>query len=1132
MSNFSFKTSSRFVIGVVPVTTFLSTRHQFPIKQKRRLTRRTISVRIVFCFLVLLVAGWQTCLAANKQNRVLMLTMMMREAPSTRTFENVFREVLNRELGDVDLYSEFIDVVRFQESGYQEALGDFLSRRYANQKLDLVVVDSGVAFEFVKKYQAQLFPGIPVVFLTISEPEGFPNSTGAFHLLDFKSSFELALKLQPGTREVFVVVGSGEFDKFYATRARPQLENFESRVKITYLEGLTISDLQTKLAHLPSDSIIYYLVFTSDPSGNRYNPSDALRLLSPSANAPIYTWYEWQNEEMVGGTLLSGMMLAEKLAEISVRVLKGEKPENIPVVEIQPRITTVDWRQLRRWQINEALVPPGTIVRFKEPTFWETYRWRIVGVISLCVLEAILIALLLMSWMRRRQAELRSRRFAALAEAERRHLDEVVSNVPGIVWESRLDANGKKKVDFVSDYVEKVFGYSADEWFSTPDFWLSIILEEDRERAAQCGEKVFATGRQQSVQFRCRRKDNHVVWVEEHLDVINDEQGHNIGLRGVTLNISERKKAEAFRDGQSQILERIAAQAPLHDVLNSLVLLVEAQFEGTLCSISLLDEDGRDVRHTFAPSLSLADLPAISGSLRADRDLATIHGLSASAATPILSHAGHVLGFLTLYYTKSRSDDGFEQQLIGTVTHIAGIAIERHRAEAAVQSLSGRLINAQEEERRRIARELHDDLNQGVALLAIQLEHCRLDPPESVQKMRERMEDLWKNARDLSGSIRALSHSLHPSILDSLGLAAATETFCQELKCAHDLEVEFVQHDVSLKLNKEIALCLYRVIQEALHNVVKHSHAKHARVDLSSDAQGISLTIVDSGAGFDVDSDHSRNGLGLISMRERLRLVNGQLSIQSEPLKGTTIKAYVPLDKPIGPVADPAFNQPLFVSTSGGGVMKRRTILLADYHTMLPDAFRKILEPEFEVVGVVADGHAVIAKAAELKPDVIVLDIAMPLLNGLDAGRRVKETLPATKLVYLTMSNNPKLAAEAFRLGASAFLLKTSAASELNKAIRSVLGGKRYVTAELEEPLEEAMLEPVLRNGSAPKLTNRQREVLQLLAEGRSMKEAAYILQIAERTVIYHKYHIMSEFQIKTNAELIQFALKQNLSAF
>ena len=212
--------------------------------------------------------------------------------------------------------------------------------------------------------------------------------------------------------------------------------------------------------------------------------------------------------------------------------------------------------------------------------------------------------------------------------------------------------------------------------------------------------------------------------------------------------------------------------------------------------------------------------------------------------------------------------------------------------------------------------------------------------------------------------------------------------------------------------------------------------------------------------------------------------------------------------------------------------MNRTTILLADDHTMLPDAFRRILEPEFEVVGVVADGQAVIAKAAELNPDVIVLDIAMPLLNGLDAGRRVKQTMPRTKLVYLTMSNNPKLAAEAFRLGASAFLLKTSAALELKEAIRSVLRGDRYVTAELEERLEEALLKPVSPNGATPNLTDRQREVLQLLAEGRSMKQAAFILNISERTVMYHKYHIMSEFEIKTNAELIQFALQQNLSAF
>jgi PAS domain S-box-containing protein len=902
----------------------------------------------LFCFLAVLVTGWQTCFAANnQQKRVLMLSILMREAPTTMTFENVYLQVVNRELGGVDLYTEFIDVVRFQESGYREALGDFLARKYRNQKLDLVVVDSGVGLDFVKKYEAQLFPGTPVVFLTISKPETFPNSTGAFHLLDFKSSFDLALKLQPGTREVFVVVGSGEFDNFYATRARPQFEMFESRVKITYLEGMTMADLKTKLANLPADSIIYYLVFSADTTGNRYTASDALRLLSPFANVPLYTWYEWPNDQIVGGTLLSGRMLAEKLAEISVRVLKGEKPENIPVVEIQPRITTVDWRQLRRWQINEALVPPGTTVRFKEPTFWEAYKWRIVAAISLCVFEAILIALLLMSWMRKRQAELRSRRFAALAETEHRHLDEVISNVPGIVWESRLDASsGSRRADFVSDYVEKVLGYSADEFKSTPDLWLSVILEDDRQRAAQCSKVVFATGQPRSIQFRCRKKNGHLVWVEEHLEVITDQEGRAVGLRGVALNINERKKAEAFRDGQRQILERIAAQAPLHDVLNSLVLLVEAQSEETLCSISLLDGDGRHVSHTVAPSLSLEYLSAIDGSLigpelgscsamywrkrvftnnlledplwSADRDLAALHGLHECLATPILSHADDVLGSLTIYYKDSRNDESFEQQLIETVTHIARIAIERHRAEEAMRSLGGRLINAQEEERRRIARELHDDLNQSVALLAIQLERCRLDPPESTQVMGQGLEELWKNARDLSGSIRALSHRLHPSILDSLGLAAATDTFCQELSRAHDVEIEFVDHDIPPTLNNEIALCVYRVIQEALHNVVKHSRAKHARVDLSSDAQAISLTIVDSGTGFEISSNHNKDGLGLISMRERLRLLKGELSIQSQPSKGTVIKAYVPLNQLSESVADFALGQPILLEQMEG----------------------------------------------------------------------------------------------------------------------------------------------------------------------------------------------------------------------
>ena len=202
-------------------------------------------------------------------------------------------------------------------------------------------------------------------------------------------------------------------------------------------------------------------------------------------------------------------------------------------------------------------------------------------------------------------------------------------------------------------------------------------------------------------------------------------------------------------------------------------------------------------------------------------------------------------------------------------------------------------------------------------------------------------------------------------------------------------------------------------------------------------------------------------------------------------------------------------------------------VLLADDHTLLLEAFEKLLEPDYTVVGAVSDGRALLAAAAELKPDVIVLDIAMPLLNGLDAARQIKKTMPAIKLIFLTMNEDPNVANQAFRAGASGYLLKTSAFSELSKAIKEALCGRSYVTPVITQGMVESFIRQPGDDRDAPKLTPRQREVLQLLAEGRSMKEAANILNIKPRTVAFHKYRMMEQLNLKNNADLIQFALRE-----
>jgi DNA-binding NarL/FixJ family response regulator len=205
-------------------------------------------------------------------------------------------------------------------------------------------------------------------------------------------------------------------------------------------------------------------------------------------------------------------------------------------------------------------------------------------------------------------------------------------------------------------------------------------------------------------------------------------------------------------------------------------------------------------------------------------------------------------------------------------------------------------------------------------------------------------------------------------------------------------------------------------------------------------------------------------------------------------------------------------------------------ILIADDHQLLADACKRLLEPEFQVVGIVTDGRQLIRSAVELKPDIVILDIYMPHLNGLDAGGQVKLKLPGVKLVFLTMTMAEDVAAEAFRRGASAYVLKHSAADELLAAVRKVAQGSSYLSPLVAKETVAYLLRQENNFSDEKRITHRQSEILQLLVEGMSMKEVANIIDIKPGTVAFHKYKMMEALNIKTNAELLEYAIKRHMT--
>jgi PAS domain S-box-containing protein len=275
--------------------------------------------------------------------------------------------------------------------------------------------------------------------------------------------------------------------------------------------------------------------------------------------------------------------------------------------------------------------------------------------------------------------------------------------------------------------------------------------------------------------------------------------------------------------------------------------------------------------------------------------LATIAGLTPENPTAVVIFRMLVPdGVLVWLRSSGRAFFDGEGRMLRVIGMVADVS-DLKRAEEALLGINRKLIEAQEQERSRIGRELHDDINQKVALLAVNLQTLKQDLPAFKKKTGRQIVEICERVADLGSDIQALSHRLHSSKLEYLGLEAAAASFCREFSMAQNAETTFRSENIPKEIPAEAALCLFRVLQEALQNAAKHSGVKQFEVSLKGNLNEIQLTVRDLGVGFDAERVTNEHGLGLTSMRERLKLVGGQLSIASKPVRGTTIQALVPL---------------------------------------------------------------------------------------------------------------------------------------------------------------------------------------------------------------------------------------------
>jgi signal transduction histidine kinase len=512
-----------------------------------------------------------------------------------------------------------------------------LRRKYATRSIDLIMTGASRPLRVALHNRTDLFSSAPVVFVSV-DPKAAgdlrldADVTGTWLHIGWMETLELAHRLQPDIRRAVVVGGTSPSDRVWLNQARAQLAMQSGLVEVEYLTGLGLEDILKTVAVLSAQTVVLVGPYLRDVTGRDFVSPDVIGRIAASASVPTYAVTDNAvGTGAVGGYVVSFDAHGRTAAELALRVLAGERP---PPTEAGTTVPMVDARQLERWRLDARRLPAGTVVRFREPSLWEQYRWYVVGAVSALLLQSGLIGGLLVHRAQRRRAQ------ARLAES-------------------------------------------------------------------------------------------------------------------VTQN----------------------------------------------------------------------------------------------------------------------------------------------------QTLAGRLITAQEDERRRIARELHDGVNQELSALSIALTKLGRSAPSRAADLTGELARLQQRAAGLVEEVRQLSHELHPGVLQHVGLVAALQGYCEEFEGEHGLTVTFQADEDLGVVPADHALCLYRATQEALRNVTKHAKARHVRVSVACDHGDVRLTVADDGCGFDRTEARHRGGLGLISLDERVRLVGGQVTIRTGPQEGTEVRIQVPL--PENPDASP-----------------------------------------------------------------------------------------------------------------------------------------------------------------------------------------------------------------------------------
>jgi len=792
---------------------------------------------------------------------------------------------------DYNLTVEYMDTKRYEEPAYFQKLFDLYHYKFAAKKFDIIICSDDNAFNFLIKYKDNLFTSkMPVVFCGVNffqdlDLKDRQDFTGVVENYDIAGTVKIIRNLQPNLKEILIISDRTTTGISNTLKAREVMAGQFPEQKYTLVDNVTMGDLLQILGRSPVGNVALYLGFTIDKTGKSYAPLEqSLVSISRHSKVPFYSVWEFTLESVVGGMITSGYYQGEMAARMAKRLLDGDNVAAIPVVKESPNRPMFNYIQMKRFGISLSQLPPGSTIINLPDSFYEENKSLVIGTIAVMAGLFIVIIVLITNINKRKQAE-----DALQVSNERLQLALKGADLGTWDWNVKTGA-----VTFNERWAD-MLGYSLNEVEPHANSWEKLVHPEDLP-AIMDMLKAHLEGRTSfyETEHRLKHKSGQWIWALDKGKVIErDGEGKPVRACGTHLDITERKQAEEARREAEQQFRSIFDNAT-----DGILILDPETKKFHLANpmiAQMLGYTQEELQHLGVIDIHPPDsLPQVLDQIeRQERKEITV-----ARDIPLLRKNGSVFYADISATHLNIKGKFFLMGLFRDITERKEKEEEIIRQREELRGLAARLTEVEEKERQNLARELHDQVCQNLANISIALETLVIRANrEPLHQVLSRLADVSAVAEQTGEITRDIMENLRPTLLDHYGLEKALRQLGSQFSQRTGIDLEIVGEETDSRLNPDVELALFRIAQESLNNVAKHSRASHVVLAKEVDKGTVRLIVADNGIGFDqniVADPKEGRGWGLMTMNERAMAVGGQCCIESQPGQGTRVIVEVP----------------------------------------------------------------------------------------------------------------------------------------------------------------------------------------------------------------------------------------------